>query len=105
VPKLTAYLVDEGDGVCRIRLAGELDLSGREIADDALRAVDGASEVVLDLSELEFIDSMGIHFVVLAYERAQRAGYTLTIVPGGPQVTRVFSLVGLDGVLPFADAA
>ena len=67
--------------------------------------INRAGKIVLDLSELDFIDSMGIHFVVTAHERAKREGRTFTIVRGGPQVTRVFSLVGLDDVLPFADVA
>ena len=87
-----------------MKLAGEFDLAGRDLADQALAGVNGATKVVLDLSELEFIDSMGIHFVVTAHERARADGREFTIVRGGPQVTRVFHIVGLDDVLPFADA-
>ena len=101
----TAYLAEADGDACRIKLAGEFDLSGRPLADDVLAGVNGASKIVLDLSELEFIDSMGIHFVVTAHQRAQREGRTFTIVPGGPPVTRVFELVGLAEALPFADAA
>jgi anti-anti-sigma factor len=101
----TAYLVDGANDACRVKLAGEFDFSGRELADEVMASTGGASRIVLDLSELEFIDSMGIHFVVTAHERARSAGREFTIVRGGPQVDRVFNLVGLDDVLPFADAA
>ena len=101
----TAYLAEDSAGEARVKLAGEFDFSGRELADDVFDSAGAAPKVVLDLSELEFIDSMGIHFVVTAHERAKREGRVLTIVRGGPQVTRVFSLVGLEDVLPFADAA
>ena len=60
---------------------------------------------MLDLSELEFIDSMGIHFVVTAHQAAQAEGREFTIVRGGPEVDRIFQLVGLGDVLPFEDAA
>ena len=102
----SAYLAEQSGDRCRIKLSGEFDFSGRDLADHALESANGAKNIVLDLSELEFIDSMGIHFVVTAHERAAREGQVLTIVRGGPQVDRVFSLVGLDDVLPFvADAA
>ena len=100
----TAYLAPGPDDACRVKLAGEFDFSGRELADEVLASTGGASRLVLDLSELEFIDSMGIHFVVTAHERARAAGREFSIVRGGPQVERVFNLVGLDDVLPFADA-
>ena len=105
MPHFTAHTTNGGD-TCRLKLAGEFDFAGRPLADDALeRSRDKGQKLVLDLSELEFIDSMGIHFVVTAHERARAAGREFSIVRGGPQVDRVFNLVGLDDVLPFADAA
>jgi anti-sigma B factor antagonist len=103
VANFTVYL-SNGSDATRVKLAGEFDFSGRELADEVLERADGQGELVLDLSELEFIDSMGIHFVVAAHQRAQREGRAFTIVRGGPQVERVFSLVGLQDVLPFRDA-
>lgn len=100
----TAYLTNGGD-TCRVKLAGEFDFAARPLAEDVLASASGRGEkLVLDLSELEFIDSIGIHFVVTAHEQARHEGRPFTIVRGGPQVERVFSLVGLDGVLPFSDA-
>jgi anti-anti-sigma factor len=101
----SAYLADGADGASRVKLAGEFDICGRDLADEVLASADGASKIVLDLSELDFIDSMGIHFVVTAHQAAQAAGREFTIVRGRPQVDRIFSLVGLDDVLPFEDAA
>ena len=98
----TAYLA-EGEGALRVKLAGEFDLSGRELADQVLESAGTPSELVLDLSELEFIDSMGVHFIVTAHEQAKERGCELSIVRGGPEVSRVFSLVGLDDALPFSD--
>jgi anti-sigma B factor antagonist len=60
------------DGV--LRLSGELDLATDEDLLSAFRsASDDASEVILDLSELEFIDSTGIRaFVTIAREVSPR---------------------------------
>ena len=102
--RFSAYLVDGPDGSSRLKLAGEFDLSGRELADELLASVNGGRKVVLDLSELDFIDSMGIHFVVTAHQAAQAQGREFAIVRGRPPVDRVFKLVGLGDVLPFEDA-
>ena len=104
VAHLTAQLTAASDA-CRVKFAGDFDFSGRELADEVLASVGDATTIVLDLSDVEFIDSMGIHFVVMAHERAREQGRRLTILRGGPQVERVFALVGLADVLPFADAA
>jgi anti-sigma B factor antagonist len=105
LPDFSAYLADGPDGACRLKLTGEFDISGRELADEVLASVDGTRKIVLDLSELDFIDSMGIHFVVTAHQTAQSQGREFTIVRGGPEVDRIFKLVGLGDVLPFEDVA
>ena len=102
--RFSAYLADGPDGSCHLKLTGEFDLSGRELADELFASVNGDRKIVLDLSELDFIDSMGIHFVVTAYQSAQAAGREFAIVRGRPTVDRVFKLVGLGDVLPFEDA-
>ena len=105
MPDFSAYLADSPDGACRLKLIGEFDISGRELADEVLASADSARKIVLDLSELDFIDSMGIHFVVTAHQSAQAEGREFTIVRGGPEVDRIFELVGLGEVLPFEDPA
>ena len=61
------------DGV--LRLSGELDLATDEDLLTAFRsASNGSSEVVVDLSELQFIDSTGIRaFVTIAQEASPRS--------------------------------
>ena len=100
----SAYVADSPDGACRLKLTGEFDISGRELADEVLASVDRTRKIVLDLSELDFIDSMGIHFVVTAHQAAQAEGREFSIVRGSPEVDRIFKLVGLGDVLPFEDA-
>ena len=80
----TAYLADAPGGASRVKLAGEFDIAGRELADEVLASAGGARKIVLDLSDLEFIDSMGIHFVVTAHQAAEAEGREFRIVRGGP---------------------
>ncbi len=102
--QFSAYLAEGPGEISRIKLTGEFDISGRELADEVLASANGSGKIVLDLSELDFIDSMGIHFVVTAHQAAQAEGREFTIVRGSPEVDRIFKLVGLGDVLPFEDA-
>jgi len=86
-------------------LHGELDLSNA----DALRAefarieATSVSRIVLDLSELEFIDSTGLAVILGAHERARNDGYVLRVLRPTGQVARVFELCGLDEVLAYGN--
>jgi anti-anti-sigma factor len=96
---------DEGEAV-RIVLRGEFDIAGAERLEAALaRAEAGAPRVlVLDLSELEFMDSTGLRIVLAADARARDDGRELRIVRGAEAVRRLFHLTGLDGRLNVVDA-
>jgi anti-anti-sigma factor len=91
----------EGD-TCRVALRGELDLANAATAEAALEeALGGEQQVLVDLSELEFIDSTGIALLVSALTR-DGDGAGLRFVPSrSPAVTRVLELTGLADRLPF----
>jgi anti-sigma B factor antagonist len=56
---------------------------------------------VLDLADLEFVDSTGLRVIVRAVEAAHTGGWELTLRQGPPAVRRVFEIAGLLGALPF----
>ena len=87
----------------RVTLRGELDIDGAGRVSEALaRAEQGAASwIVVDLSELEFIDSTGIQSLLLAERSAKQNGHRLSFTRGGPQVERVLKLCGLDSHLEF----
>ena len=88
-----------------LRLEGELDLKGAEQFDreiDAAICRDGAAAVLVDLSQLEFMDSSGLRALVLADERIKRAGKGFALVPGAEPVQRVLVLTRMDRRLQFA---
>jgi anti-anti-sigma factor len=59
----------------------------------------GYAQVILDLSEVKYINSAGLRELVLMMERARRAGTTLAIANPSERVSRVLELVGLDSVI------
>jgi anti-sigma B factor antagonist len=84
---------------------GELDLSTVELLRRVLRSQEAkAARVVLDLRELEFIDSSGLSLVVSEQQRAREDGFSFAVAVGGAHaVKRLFELTGLQGALTLVD--
>lgn len=89
----------EPDGV-RLSICGELDVAVIDRLRDRLDSVARAGEtVVLDLSELSFIDSSGLNVIVTAFRQAKRDGWVLRIEQSMRRpVQRVVAMMGLDAV-------
>jgi anti-sigma B factor antagonist len=78
-----------------VLVSGELDIFSGPILRHRLADLDGAS-MVLDLSGVTFIDSVGLHVLLDLFEAA--AG-RLSVIPG-PATVRLFEITGLQGKLP-----
>ena len=102
------------DGCCTLALAGELDLAtavpffaiGGLNAGNLGEAIgricaDGASELVLDLSELSFIDSCGLSALLRARADCEQRRCRLLLTNGRPQIKRLFALTGAASRLRF----
>jgi anti-sigma B factor antagonist len=90
------------DGVV-VAITGELDLS--TIA-DVETEVAGLPDLpgrrlIVDLRGLQFIDSTGLRLLIALQRRGADGGPLLSVVPGPPQIQRVFALAGLDALLEF----
>jgi anti-sigma B factor antagonist len=86
-----------------VRLSGELDLAGATVVRAAFRRIDAATRrVVLDLSRLEFIDSVGLTLTLREQRRAIEAGRDFVVSGAGPEIVRVFRLAGIDEEVRFA---
>jgi anti-sigma B factor antagonist len=95
----------EGD-IHVISLCGELDLANASTAETALEAslAEDAPRIVIDMRELEFIDSTGIALLVAALGNNGNEEKVRFIPSAAPAVTRVLELTGLSERLPLADA-
>jgi anti-sigma B factor antagonist len=87
-----------------VSLRGELDLANAGTAEAAIQeALDEATQVVVDLQELEFIDSTGIALLVGALGHNGDSA-RLSFVPSrSAAVNRVLELTGLAERLPLAE--
>lgn len=80
-----------------VRIYGELDLVH---GDEVQLALESASDdVVVDLSELEFVDSTGLSSLLLARRHLEGRGHALEIRGARGAVRKVFEAAGLADVL------
>jgi anti-anti-sigma factor len=89
-----------------IRVSGELDLASSPTLEAELEriATTDASLVVIDLTELEFMDSTGLSVLVRAHQRSEQSGQRFGLINGSQQVQRLLSLTGVAERLMLAGA-
>lgn len=95
-----------GVGAAWLRAFGDLDLAGSPELELALRdATASARLVVLDLSELTFIDLVGMRTVVDASVRALCDGRRLILAFVPAHAQRLFALAGVSEAVEMIDLA
>ena len=86
--------------------SGELDLRTSPQLEERLNHVwaSGAELVILDLRQIEFMDSTGLRVLLGAHQRAQETSRRFALVRGADQVERVLTLTGVRDMLTIVDA-
>jgi anti-sigma B factor antagonist len=86
--------------------SGELDLRTSPELEERLGRVwaSGAELVILDLRQIEFMDSTGLRVLLGAHQRAQETSRRFALVRGADQVERVLTLTGVRDMLTIVDA-
>jgi len=81
-----------------LALAGELDMATAPDLRQAIVAVvaDGATDLVLDLSEVSFCDSVGLGIIVGGLKRARSHGGDLRLRAVPDRLADTLALTGLD---------
>jgi anti-sigma B factor antagonist len=96
--------VEQREGGVVVRLGGELDLYNAEDIRHALvRAIeDGAARIVVDMSDVDFVDSTALGVLIEARSKLGHAGVLLA----APQLEtrRTLEVSGLDRHLPVHDS-
>jgi anti-sigma B factor antagonist len=93
-----------GRAAAWIRLGGELDPAcAQQFAQSVEQALSTALLAIVDLRQLTFIDSTGLHVLIEADARARHTGRRLVVVRGPAHIDRLFDLVGLSDRLRIID--
>lgn len=84
-------------GATVIRVSGELDLATSPALDQELERVagEGVPLVLVDLANLEFMDSTGLSVLVRAHQRRTERGQRFGLINSSQQVQRLLTLTGV----------
>ncbi|MFN2444338.1 MAG: STAS domain-containing protein [Vicinamibacterales bacterium] len=88
-----------------VEASGDLDLQSAELLEHTvgrLRA-EGHDRVVVDLHQVEFIDSTGLRVLIGLHRDAQREGRAISLVAGPPPVQRIFELTATHALFHWRD--
>jgi anti-anti-sigma factor len=103
VSQLARVTVARDSRVPVATLSGEIDISNAEDIESSLYAAvpNSALGVVLDMSELRYLDSAGVRMLFALDERLSRRGQQLHLAaPAEALVLRVLTMTGLTGSVP-----
>lgn len=94
----------EGDRATVV-LRGELDLSGKDKLSNAIELAEEPpiGLLVLDLSELDFIDSTGLEVMLRAARRAHDSGRRLIVRRPSEYVRRLLEMTAIDQSVDVVD--
>ena len=83
-----------------VSVGGEVDLeTASQLGEHALDALhDVSPHIVLDITDVSFMDSTGLKGLVTIERRAELAGGSFAVVGASRPVLRILNLTGLDQV-------
>ena len=93
------------DGEVTVPVRGEFEMATTFKVEPRMeRAIElpGLRRLTLDLSDVTFLDSTGLGVVLRLASELQQRRIELQIVPGPPEVQRVFETAGVTDALPFS---
>jgi len=93
-------VVDSWPGISVVDVAGDVDLhSAPELRDTLSTLVDSDTrQVMLDLSNVTFLDSMALGVILGTKKRLAATGRDLELVVANPEIRRIFEITMLDRI-------
>jgi anti-sigma B factor antagonist len=91
-------------GNLMVWVEGELDLSTMATLEQRIEAQIGGGHtaLVLDMSEVSFMDSSGLRFLIAINGRAEQEGWRISMIaPRHEPAKLVLRMTGADKALPF----
>jgi anti-sigma B factor antagonist len=94
--------VEQICGVPVVAAPGEVDITNAPALRTALLEASalGRGTFVVDMSQTQFCDSAGMHALVQAHKQSRSEGGEMLLVVQAAAVLRVFSITGVDGLIP-----
>ena len=90
-------------GVIKANLDGRLDIGGTQQIDLPFNAMAASKRaLIVDLSQVVFIASLGLRLLIVAARAVQRKGGRMVLLQPVPDVEAVLVTSGTDQVVPIA---
>ena len=91
---------EQRDGATIVRPDGDIDLSTSSVLRTSLQEAHESAEgkLVIDLSNVQYMDSSGVATLVECLQISRRSGITLLLCELHERVLSVFQIARLDGV-------
>lgn len=87
--------------VTRVILDGRLDIQGSAAIDLKMNVVAGSSKfILLDLTNVSFLGSMGLRSIVLPAQAVKRRGGKMALLNPSPMVEEVLKASNIDEIIP-----
>jgi anti-sigma B factor antagonist len=97
--------ISEKQGASIVAFTGEVDLESSPAAREILlKCLESTSKVIVDLSEVSYIDSSGVASLVEALQAAKKNGSQFALAAVSEPTRRVLELARLDKVFTLYDS-
>lgn len=99
-PALELSVAKQGEGAIPVvTVSGEVDVySAPALRDGLTELLESGTSVVVDLTDVGFLDSTGLGALVAARTKAAEHGAELPLVCTHQRILKLFTITGLDGV-------
>jgi anti-sigma B factor antagonist len=95
-------VIDDAAGAtARVALMGKLDIQGAEVIALPLATLSGGKKnIIIDMSGVSFIASIGIRHLVSAAKALARRGGTLILISPTDVVAGILTTAGINSIIP-----
>ena len=95
----------DGEGeIARVALTGKLDIAGAEVIALPFAALSGAKQgIIVDMSGVSFISSIGIRHILMAAKALSRRNGRLVLLKPTEMVVDVLTTAGIASIIPIAE--
>jgi len=86
--------------VWNVKLNGEIDIYTAPLLKDEIDKIyeENQENIILDFSELKYIDSTGLGIIIGAYGRLKEKGKEIKIINPKSNITKLLSITALDKI-------
>lgn len=93
-------IVDMDNGITSVQLSGRMDVQGAIAIDKKFTAIaDEKKKVVIDLSQVTFMASLGIRTLIMSCKMLASKGGDMVLLNPQPNVEKVLRTSGVDTVI------